>query len=101
MEYVVLSMTILAIGIYGLIMKRGLIKMLISIEMIAAAASINFVVFASLMEDALGQAFMILALSVDTCMTAIAIALAVVVYRELKVLDVWDLFRLREKREEG
>lgn len=96
MEYVILSMTILAIGIYGLVTKHDLIKMLISIEMIAAAASMNFVTFASLMNDALGQAFMILALSVDTCMTAVAIALAVVVYRELKTLDIWELSRLKE-----
>lgn len=96
MEYIILSMTVLAIGIYGLATKRDLIRIIISIEMIAAAASMNFVIFASFINDALGQAFMVLAFSVDTCITAVAIALVIVAYRKLKTLDIWELSRLRE-----
>ena len=96
MEYVILSMTLLAIGIYGLATKYNMIKMLISIEMITAAASMNFVIFASLLNDTLGQAFMILALSVDTCMTAVALAIAVVIYRKLGAVDITELSKLKE-----
>ena len=95
MEYIILSMLLLAIGIYGLLTKRNLLKMLVSIEIIAAAASMNFVVFASVAGDTLGQAFLMLALSVDTAMTAIVIALVLVAYRELRVLDIWDLSKLK------
>ena len=97
MEYIVLSMTLLAIGIYGLVTKRNLMKMLIAIEMIAAAASMNFVIFGFMMGDTLGQAFLILALSVDTAITAVAIALVVIAYRELKTTDIWDLSKLKER----
>jgi NADH:ubiquinone oxidoreductase subunit K len=96
MEYIILSMTLLAIGIYGLTTKYNMIKLLISIEMITAAASMNFVIFASLLNDTLGQAFMILALSVDTCMTAVALAIAVVIYRKLGAVDITELSKLRE-----
>ena len=96
MDYIILSVTLLAIGIYGLVTKHDLIKVLISIELITIAASMNFVVFASLMNDSLGQTFMILALSVDSCMTAVALALAVVVYRKLKILDITELSELKE-----
>ncbi len=96
MEYIILSMTLLAIGIYGLATKYNMIKMLISIEMITAAASMNFVIFASLLNDTLGQAFMILALSVDTCMTAVALAIAVVIYRKLGAIDITELSKLKE-----
>jgi NADH:ubiquinone oxidoreductase subunit K len=53
-------------------------------------------VFASLMNDSLGQTFMILAFSVDSCVTAVALALAVIVYRKLKILDVTELSELKE-----
>jgi len=99
LEYIVLSATLLAIGVYGLLTKRNLLKMLISIEMIAAAASMNFVVFASSAGGSLGQAFLTLALSVDTAITAIVIALVLVSYREFRVLDVWGLSRLGGRRE--
>lgn len=91
MDYIILSVTILAIGIVGLVTKHDLIKMLIAIEMITAAATMNFVVFGSLMNDSLGQAFSILALSVDACVTAVALALAITIYKKLNIRDVRDL----------
>ena len=96
MEYIILSLVLLAIGIYGLITKRNLLKVLMSIELIAAAASMNFVVFSSIVGDQLGQVFFILALSVDTAMTAVVIALVLIAYREHGILDVWDLSKLKE-----
>jgi len=97
LEYIILSMTLLAIGIYGLLTKRNLLKMLISIEIIAAAASMNFVTFASIVGDELGQVFLTLALSVDTAITSIVIALVLIAYRDLKILDIWDLSKLKER----
>jgi NADH:ubiquinone oxidoreductase subunit K len=95
-DYIILSVTILAIGIIGLVTKHDLIKMLIAVEMITAAATMNFVIFGSLMDDSLGQAFSILVLSVDACVTAVALALAVTIYRKLKIRDVRDLSELKE-----
>jgi NADH:ubiquinone oxidoreductase subunit K len=96
-DYIVLSVTILAIGIVGLVTKHDLIKMLIAVEMITAAATMNFVVFGSLMENSLGQAFSILALSVDACVTAVALALAIAVFKKLNVRDVRELSELKEE----
>lgn len=97
MDYIILSVTILGIGIVGLVTKNDLIKMLIAVEMITAAATMNFVVFGSLMEDSLGQAFSILALSVDACVTAVALALAVAIYKKLNIRDVRELSEIKEQ----
>ena len=97
MDYIILSVTILAIGIVGLVTKHDLIKMLIAIEMITAAATMNFVVFGSLMENSLGQAFSILTLSVDACVTAVALALAISVFKKLNIRDVRELSELKEE----
>jgi len=96
-DYIILSVTILAIGIVGLVTKHDLIKMLIAIEMITAAATMNFVVFGSLMENPLGQAFSILALSVDACVTAVALALAISVFKKLNIRDVRELSEIKEE----
>ena len=97
MDYIILSVTILAIGIVGLVTKHDLIKMLIAIEMITAAATMNFVVFGSLMDNPLGQAFSILALSVDACVTAVALALAISVFKKLNIRDVRELSEIKEE----
>jgi NADH:ubiquinone oxidoreductase subunit K len=96
-DYIILSVAILGIGVIGLVAKHDLIKMLIAIEMITAAATMNFVIFGSFVNDSFGQAFSILALSVDACVTAVALALAVAIYRKLKIRDVRDLSELKEE----
>jgi len=97
MEYIILSLVLLAIGVYGLVTKRNLLKVLMSVELIAAAASMNFVVFSSIVGGQLGQVFFILALSVDTAMTAVVIALVLIAYREHGILDVWELSKLKKE----
>ena len=100
MDYIILSVTILTIGLIGLVTRHDLIKMLIAIEMITAAATMNFVVFGSLMENSLGESFSILALSVDACVTAVALALAIAIFKKLNIRDVRDLSEMKEEPSE-
>jgi NADH-quinone oxidoreductase subunit K len=87
----ILSVTLLAIGIYGLLTKRHLVKVLISIEIIAVAASMNFVLLASYLNRALGETFLILAFSTDTCVTAIVLALLVIAAKKYGTCDIRKL----------
>ena len=57
MDFVILSLTLLLIGIYGLLTKRDLLKIFISVELIALGATLNFVMLASYMGVGLGEAF--------------------------------------------
>jgi hypothetical protein len=43
MDFVILSIVMLGIGIYGLLTNRQLLKVFISVELIATAATLNFV----------------------------------------------------------
>ncbi len=76
MDFVILSLVMLAIGIYGLLTNRQLLKVFISIELIATAATLNFVMLASSTGQGLGQAFLILAFSTDTAVSAVILGVA-------------------------
>jgi NADH:ubiquinone oxidoreductase subunit K len=91
MDYVILSMTLLAIGIFGLLTKRHLLKVLISVELIATAASMNFVLLASSLNKALGEAF-----STDTCVTTIVLALLVIASKKYGTCDIRKLAKLEQ-----
>jgi len=100
MDYIILSVTLLAIGIYGLLTKRQLVKVLISIELIAMAASMNFVLLASSLDRSLGETFLILAFSTDTCVTAIVLGLLVIVSKKYGTCDIRKLAEI-EQTEKG
>ena len=96
MDYVILSMALLAIGIYGLLSKRHLLKIVMSIEVIATAASMNFVLLASSLTKELGQAFLILAFSTDTAVTAVVLSLLVTISKKYGTCDIRKLTELEE-----
>jgi NADH:ubiquinone oxidoreductase subunit K len=93
-NYVVLSMTLLAIGIYGLLTRRYILKILVSIELIATAASMNFILLTSSLNRAVGEAFLILAFSTDTCVTGVVLALLILIAKKYGTTDIRKLAEL-------
>ena len=100
MDFVILSLVMLAIGIYGLLTNRQLLKVFISIELIATAATLNFVMLTSSL--GLGQALMILAFSVDTAVSAVILALLVIVSKRYGTSDLSKIIqKMQERKEES
>lgn len=100
MDFVILSFVILAIGIYGLLTNRQLLKVFISVELIAIAATLNFVMLASSMGVGLGQAFLILAFSTDTAVSGIILALLVIVSKKYGTSDINKILQTIKNKEE-
>ncbi len=99
MDFVILSLAMLAIGIYGLLTKRQLLKVFISIELIATGATLNFVTLASAMGKGLGEAFLILAFSTDTAVSAVILALLVIVSKKYGTSDISEIIKMEDKDE--
>jgi NADH:ubiquinone oxidoreductase subunit K len=99
MDFVILSLVMLAIGVYGLLTKRHLLKIFVSIELIATAATMNFVMLGT---NSLGvsQAFLILAFSTDTAVSAVILALLVVVFKKYGTSDISKIVQPIEGAEE-
>jgi NADH:ubiquinone oxidoreductase subunit K len=100
MDFVILSLVLLAIGVYGLLTKRHLLKIFVSVELIATAATLNFVMLASSAGRGLGEAFLVLAFSTDTAVSAVILALLVIVHKKYGVSDIGELMKIDEGKEE-
>ena len=99
MDFVILSLTLLLIGIYGLLTKRDLLKVFISVELIALGATLNFVMLSSYMGVGLGEAFLVLAFSTDTAVSGVILALLVIVSRKYGTRDIGELMRISQEEE--
>lgn len=96
MDFVILSLVLLAIGVYGLLTKRHLLKVFVSVELIATAATLNFVMLAASTGIGVGEAFLVLAFSTDTAVSAVILALLVFVHRKYGVSDISELAKINE-----
>jgi NADH:ubiquinone oxidoreductase subunit K len=93
MDYLILSITLLGIGLYGLLSKRNLMKVLIAIELMAIAASINFILLSTSVNETLGEVFLILTFATDSSITGIILAVLIII---AKKYGTWDLKKLGE-----
>ena len=54
-DFTLVSIALLAIGIYGLAVKRNFIRMLFAVEIIINEANLNLVAFGRFIPDSAGQ----------------------------------------------
>ena len=101
MDFVVLSLTLLGIGIFGLLTQRHLLKVFISVEMITLGATLNFVMLASSLGKDLGQAFLILAFATDTTVSGVILALLVIACKKYGTSDIGEILKMAQRKKEA
>jgi NADH:ubiquinone oxidoreductase subunit K len=90
LDYVLVSAILLAIGIYGLTVKRNFIRMLFAVEIIVNAANLNLVAFSRNMPapNVTGQTLALFSIAIAAAEVAVGLALIMVAYRLYKEIDV-------------
>jgi NADH-quinone oxidoreductase subunit K len=99
MDFVILSLVMLAIGVYGLLINRQLIKVFISVELISIAATLNFVMLAS-SSVGLGQALLIIAFSTDTAISGVILVLLVIVSKKYGTSDISKMLEMVQEKDQ-
>ncbi len=91
--YLILGAFLFACGVYGLVVHRTIIGMLISSEFVLAAASTNFMAFNRFTapDPATGQIFTLFIMAIAAAEAAIAISIVIAVYRNYKSIDLEDI----------
>ena len=87
-HYLVLSTILFIIGAYGVITRKNLIIVLMSLELMLNSANLAFVAFSKALGDMTGQVFMIMALTVAAAEVAVGLALVVRVYAHRETLNI-------------
>jgi NADH-quinone oxidoreductase subunit K len=87
---------LLGIGLYGLLMERNLIKLIVVLQILVKAALLGFIVAGDVSRQMnLSQSLAITVIVADTVVAVVGMALAVQVRRRIGTLDVRDLARLK------
>ncbi len=95
--YLVVSTFMMFVGIYGFFTRRNLLAMLISVELILNSADINFAVFNRFLFPGQleGFFFTLFAIGVSAAETAVAIAIIINIYRNIKNIQVKNLDEMK------
>ena len=95
-HYLVLAAILFAIAVIGIFLNRkNVIILLMAIELMLLAVNMNFVAFSYFLDDAAGQVFVFVILTVAAAESAIGLAILVVLFRNLSTIHVEDLDHLQ------
>lgn len=95
-HYLVLGAVLFTISVVGIFLNRkNLIVLLMAIELMLLAVNINFVAFAHFLGDIHGQIFVFFILTVAAAEAAIGLAILMVLFRNLRTINVKELDHLK------
>lgn len=91
--FLVISSIMFFTGIFGFIIRRNLITMLMAIELILNAVNINFIVFNRYLypNQMEGMYFTLFIVAIAAAESSVAVALIINVYRHFTSIDVEDV----------
>ena len=80
-HYLVLSFLLFAIGVVGILSRRNMITVLMSIELVLNSVNINFIAFSYQLGDLTGQIFAIFTIAVAAGEAAVGLGILLALYR--------------------
>ena len=94
-HYLILSAVIFAIGVVGVLIRRNLIVVLMSVELMLNAVNLTFVAFSSFRGSMDGQVVVFFVMAVAAAEAVIGLAIIIAVFRHRQSLDPQEMQLLK------
>lgn len=95
-HYLILGAVLFSISVVGIFLNRkNVIILLMAIELMLLAVNMNFIAFSHFLNDTAGQIFVFFILTVAAAESAIGLAILVVLFRNMRTINVDDLDQLK------
>src|SRR6476646_3513421 len=94
-HYLVVSAVLFALGLLGVIARRNLLVIYMSLELMLNAANLALVAFSRFANNANGQVIVFFIITVAAAEVAVGLALIVALYRKRQTAHVEDLTTMR------
>jgi NADH-quinone oxidoreductase subunit K len=91
-DFLVLSGVLFTIGTAGVLLRRNLITVLLSLEVMLNAVNLSFIAFGRSFESSDGQIIVFFVITVAAAEAAIGLALVIALFRHVETLNP-DAFR--------
>ena len=96
--YLTVAAILFCIGVFGVLTKRNIVVVLLSIELMMNAVNLNLVAFSKYgaVPSLTGQVFSLFSISIAAAEVAVGIAILIALYRQRVSSNVEDANELRE-----
>lgn len=93
--YMLLSMVIFAIGVFGFLARKNIIIIFMSIELMLNAVNINLIALSHYLQDIRGQILAFFVIAVAAAEAAIGLAIVIALFRNKATAHVDEVKEMR------
>ncbi len=90
-HYLFLSAALFTLGVIGVMLRRNLIIILMSLELMLNAVNLSFIAFARFLDSVEGQIVVLFVMVVAAAEVAVGLAILVTVFRQRGTVNVEDI----------
>ncbi len=94
-HYLVLSTIVFTIGVAGVLTRRNVIIILMSIELMLNSVNLNLVAFSDRLQDLSGQVFAVFVITVAAAEAAIGLGIVIALFSNKETVNVDEIDLLR------
>jgi NADH-quinone oxidoreductase subunit K len=96
-QFLILAAFLFSLGVYGLIVRRNAVMVLLAVELMLNAVNINLVAFEAYLRttQAVGQVFSIFVITVAAAEVGIGLAIVLMIFRNRSSANVEDFSLMR------
>ena len=94
-HYLIVSAILFCLGLAGVMLRRNMIVMLMSIELMLNAVNLSFVTFSYFNQNIDGQVIVLFVMAIAAAEAGVGLALAVTLYKKFKELNISFFEHLR------
>jgi len=94
-QFIIISVLLFSIGLVGILLRRDILIILMSTELMLNAINLLFVTFSRMHQQVDGQVFVFFIMTLAAAEVAVGLAIVVMVYRRLKTTDITKMGRMR------
>ena len=94
-HYMMLSAALFTIGVVGVMVRRNIIIIFMSIELILNAVNINLVAFSYQLQDLSGQVFVVFVIAVAAAEAAVGLGIILAFYRNKETVNIDEMNLMR------
>ncbi|MBS1959263.1 MAG: NADH-quinone oxidoreductase subunit NuoK [Bdellovibrionales bacterium] len=96
MMMVVVALIVFGIGLFGLLIRKNLLIMLMCIELMLNSVNLCFVAFSKMHQSVLGDLTVLFVMTVAAAESAVGLGLVIAMFRTLKSVDTDQIQILRD-----
>ena len=95
LHYSLLSAALFMIGVIGVLVRRNVIIILMSIELILNAVNINLVALSDQLQNLSGQVFVVFVIAVAAAEAAVGLGIIIAFYRNKETVNIDEIQIMR------